>query len=98
MVDITRVDEELRSEIVEAQAAMARFVTEQKHCADTVALKGQRLLETDKGARARARTRPHTHTTHTPTEAKMMEVRRYPWLNAIIPYGCNPLASSSATT
>ena len=36
MVDvgvISRVDEELRSEIREAQAAMARWVTEQKHCA-----------------------------------------------------------------
>ena len=34
--------------MVEAQAQVARWVTEQKRHADTVTLKGQRLLETDK--------------------------------------------------
>ena len=47
---ITRTDEELRSEMVDMQAQVARWVTEQKHTADTVALKGVRVLETDKGA------------------------------------------------
>jgi hypothetical protein len=47
---ITRTDEELRSEMVDMQAQVARWVTEQKHNADTVALKGVRVLETDKGA------------------------------------------------
>ena len=36
--------------MVEAQAQVARWVTEQKRHADTVALKGQRMLQTDKGA------------------------------------------------
>ena len=36
--------------MVDVQAQVARWVTEQKHCADTVALKGARMLETDKGA------------------------------------------------
>ena len=47
---ISRVDDELRKEMVEAQAQVARWVTEQKRHADTVALKGQRMLQTDKGA------------------------------------------------
>ena len=47
---ISRIDEELRKEMVDVQAQVARWVTEQKHCADTVALKGARMLETDKGA------------------------------------------------
>lgn len=72
---ISRVDAELRSEMVEAQALVAKWVTEQKHCADTVALAGQRQLETDKGAQSDAyycfrphrppllasQPRPHTH-------------------------------------
>ena len=48
---ISRTDEELRSEMVEMQTQVARWVTEQKHSADTVALNGVRVLETDKGAR-----------------------------------------------
>ena len=48
---ISRTDEELRSEMVEMQAQVAQWVTEQKHSADTVALKGVRILETDKGER-----------------------------------------------
>ncbi len=51
---ISRVDEELRAEMVETQALVARFATEQKHYADSVALAAQRTLETDKGARNRA--------------------------------------------
>ena len=52
---ISRVDEQLRAEMVEMQTQVARWVTEQKACADTVALKGQRLLEKDKGTISRRR-------------------------------------------
>jgi len=45
---ISRTDSELRSEMVEMQTQVARWVTEQKHSADTVALNGVRVLETDK--------------------------------------------------
>ena len=48
---ISRVDEELRAEMVEAQSQVARWVTEMKASADSVALRAQRALEGDKGER-----------------------------------------------
>jgi len=49
MADVVQqVDEDLRNEMVEAQAQITRFVTEQKACADSVALRVQRMLEVDK--------------------------------------------------
>ena len=42
--------------MVEMQANIARWVTEQKGCADSVTLKGQRTLETEKGTHPPRRT------------------------------------------
>lgn len=47
---ISKVDEELRTAMLEAQAQVATWVTEQKHVADKVALNGQQMLAKDKGA------------------------------------------------
>ena len=46
---MSRVDEQLRAEMVEAQAQLARWITEQKQIADTVTLQAQNTLDTDKG-------------------------------------------------
>ena len=57
---MSRVDEQLRAEMVEAQAQLARWITEQKQIADTVTLQAQNTLDTDKGeppARVRERER-----------------------------------------
>ena len=57
---VSRVDEQLRAEMVEAQAQLARWITEQKQIADTVTLQAQNTLDTDKGeppARVRERER-----------------------------------------
>jgi hypothetical protein len=45
------VDEELRAEMIECQAQIRRWTTEQKHIVDSLALDAQRTLEGDKGAR-----------------------------------------------
>ena len=45
---ITRVDEELRASMLEAQSTVASWVTEQKHISDKIALNGQHALATDK--------------------------------------------------
>ena len=45
---ISKIDEQLRAEMVEAQALVARWATEQKHHTDSTALAAQRLLEGDK--------------------------------------------------
>lgn len=45
---ISRVDEEMRLEMVEAQSQIAQWVTQQKATADSLALRGQRTLEADK--------------------------------------------------
>ena len=48
---ISRLDEQLRNEVLTTQASVMQWVTETKHVADMVALKGQRTLSTDKGVR-----------------------------------------------
>lgn len=47
---VNRVDEELRAEMIECQAQIRRWTTEQKHSVDSLALDAQRTLEGDKGA------------------------------------------------
>lgn len=49
---MNRVDEELRAEMIECQATIRRWTTEQKHIVDSLTLDAQRTLEGDKGARA----------------------------------------------
>jgi len=49
---VNRVDEELRAEMIECQATIRRWTTEQKHIVDSLTLDAQRTLEGDKGARA----------------------------------------------
>ena len=49
MDDVARIDQELRAEMVEAQAQVARFTTEHKQAVDTIALQATRTLENDKG-------------------------------------------------
>jgi hypothetical protein len=57
---VARVDDQLRAEMFEAQAAVSRWITEQKQVSDTVVLQAQRTLEADKGRQRRfpARHRP----------------------------------------
>lgn len=47
---VSRVDEQLRAEMIEAQSQLARWITEQKQVADSVALQAQNTLDNDKGA------------------------------------------------
>jgi len=45
---VNRVDEELRAEMIECQAQIRRWTTEQKHIVDSLTLDAQRTLEGDK--------------------------------------------------
>lgn len=50
------MDEELRAEMIECQAQIRRWTTEQKHIVDSLTLDAQRTLEGDKGKDAITRT------------------------------------------
>jgi len=45
---VNRVDEEIRAEMIECQAQLRRWTTEQKHIVDSLTLDAQRTLEGDK--------------------------------------------------
>jgi hypothetical protein len=55
---VNRVDEELRAEMIECQAQIRRWTTEQKHIMDSLTLGAQRTLEGDKGQPLHAPRRP----------------------------------------
>jgi len=45
---VNRVDEEMRAEMIECQAQLRRWTTEQKHIVDSLTLDAQRTLEGDR--------------------------------------------------
>lgn len=47
---VVKLDNALRDEMVQVQASVSRWITEQKQVADGVVVQAQRTLEMDKGA------------------------------------------------